>query len=391
MPANPQQLLHGIREFGRSLASSQATDRAARAEALRLLEHASRSSAELAARIDAAAAADPGLRCASPSEEELTSSFPSESVVPPPALVAVDGSQIAPDRHEELLFALINTGSVAFVPGSGTAPTTTLDTELLFGEQLLAGSDRLMSEGDLALRRDSAERRSLLHHALAPGSIALTDGPLELWGPKDPSDPRAFERALAEYLETLREIQARGLTLAGYIDKPGADLVIRMLEVDLAAVEGGMTGRSHHPLRGASDRQLFGNLLGPGCRSSVFELVSKSRPRYSGDLALRFFYLNVGDGPHPSVARVEIPEWVARDRLRVQILHATLLEQCRLLGFRPYPYILHRAHETARISMEEKQQIKLRLLLEMRSRGLEPENISAKSSAKAVSQRGGSH
>jgi hypothetical protein len=73
----------------------------------------------------------------------------------------------------------------------------------------------------------------------------------------------------------------------------------------------------------------------------------------------------------------------------VDALHRALLEQCALLAARPYPYILHRAHETARISMQESEQIKLRLILEMRSHGLEPEPASGKSSAKAVSSTTG--
>jgi hypothetical protein len=391
MPTNPQQLLQGVREFGKSLAGSQAAARTARADAHRLLQEASHAEGDLTARIHAAAAADTSLRCASPSEEGLAASIPAESTLPPPPLLAVDGSQIAPDRHEELLFGLINTGAVLFVPGSGAVPTVTQETQLLFGEGLVAGDGRLISEGDLALRRDAAERKSLLQHVLAPGSIALTDGPLELWGPKEPSDPKAFDRALAEYIDQLRELQRRGLTLAGYVDKPGADLVIRMLEVGQAAAESQPDGRGRHPLRGASDRHVFGSLLGSGCRSAVFELISSSRSRYSDDLALHFFYVNVGDEAHSAVARVEIPRWVAVDRGRIRVLHAALIEQCRLLGARPYPYVLHRAHETARISVQEKEQVKLHLLLEMRAQGLEPESPSAKSSAKSLPQRQGSH
>ena len=391
MPANPQQLLEHIREFGLGLAASQAADRAAREEALLLLREAARTPADLAARVEAEAAADPGLRCALPFEHGLASSFRCETTVRPPALLAVDGSQILPDRHEEILFGLINTGAVLLVPGSGAAPTVSSETQLLFGDQLRVGADRLISEGDLALRRDAAERSSLLKHMLAPGSIALTDGPLELWGPKDPADQKAFDRALAEYISQLREIQRRGLTLAGYVDKPGADLVVRMLEVGQADARAGQSDHGRRPLRGASDRHLFGGLLGAGCRSAVFELISSSRSRYLGDLALHFFYLNAGEESHPVIARVEIPKWVAVDSERLQILHAALLEQCQLLAARPYPYILHRAHETARISMQEKEQIKLRLLLEMRAQGLEPESASPKSSAKSVSQRRGSH
>jgi hypothetical protein len=391
MPANPQHLLQGVREFGKSLTAYDATERAARADALSMLHHIATAPSDLTARLEAAAASDTTLRCAMPFQEDVVASLPCESSASPAALLAVDGSQIVPDRHEEILFGLINTGSVLFIPGSGAAPSVASETQLLYGEQLFGGADRLLSEGDLALLRDAAERRSLLQHTLAPGSIALTDGTLELWGPKDPGDQRSFDRALSKYIDQLHEIQRRDMTLAGYVDKPGADLVIRMLEIAQADTQVRSAGRGQRPLRGATDRHLFGSLLGPGCRSAVFELISSSRTRYSGDLAIHFFYLNVGHESHPFVARVEVPRWVAADHQRIRTLHATLLEQCRVLGARPYPYILHRAHETARISLHEKEQIKLRLLLEMRAAGLTPEAVSGKSSAKAVSHRGGRH
>jgi len=129
--------------------------------------------------------------------------------------------------------------------------------------------------------------------------------------------------------------------------------------------------------------------LKPHERSAIFALQSSSALRYPEDLAIHFFYLNVGSESQPALARIEIPRWVARDQHRIGVLHQTLLDQCALLGARPYPYILHRAHETARISLQEREQIKLRLLLEMRNHGYEPEAVSGKDSAKSVSNSGG--
>jgi hypothetical protein len=115
-------------------------------------------------------------------------------------------------------------------------------------------------------------------------------------------------------------------------------------------------------------------------------LQSSSRSRYAGRLSICFFYLNVGTEGHPSIARVEIPQWVADSPGMLSSVHGVLVEQCALLAVRPYPYILHRAHETAKVSVEEKEQIKLRVLLELRRNGVEPEGPSGKSSAKIVSE-----
>jgi hypothetical protein len=54
------------------------------------------------------------------------------------------------------------------------------------------------------------------------------------------------------------------------------------------------------------------------------------------------------------------------------------------MGSRPYPYLLHRAHETAVVRYEEKNQIEQLLALELRRIHAEVGEISNKSSAKAL-------
>ena len=271
--------------------------------------------------------------------------------------------------------------------GSGAAPSIDVDTSLLYGSELFPNGGPLLSEGDIALRRDSAERAALLRLA-APASgpsIALIDGPLELWGPKDAASSNSFAAILEGYLRNLRELEKRGWLAAGYVDRPGADLVVRLLEVWKAAPQDLQHLSRFHPLHLCTDRWLFGQILGPGERSAVLQLSSSSRTRYVGSLGLHFFYLNAGSPGHPSIARVEIPAWVAQDPSSIELLHGALLGQCHVLGSRPYPYVLHRAHEVSSLSPAEIEQIKLRLLLELRNRGMEPEAASGKSSAKRAS------
>jgi hypothetical protein len=91
---------------------------------------------------------------------------------------------------------------------------------------------------------------------------------------------------------------------------------------------------------------------------------------YQDRLRLHFFYLNVGTAERPWLVRVEVPQWVAQAPALLELLHATLIEQCRALGTRPYPYALHRAHEVAVITREESQQIETMLLAEMQRQGV---------------------
>ena len=90
---------------------------------------------------------------------------------------------------------------------------------------------------------------------------------------------------------------------------------------------------------------------------------------------------------HPWPVRVEIPKWVADDEEKLNLLHGILVEQCRMMGSRPYPYLLHRAHETAVVKMEEKQQIEQMLAMELRRNNEDVDDGSFKQSAKDLPGR----
>ena len=183
-------------------------------------------------------------------------------------------------------------------------------------------------------------------------------------------------------LHKLRDIHA---TTAGYVDKPGADLVVRLLEVAKAGNGDLAEVRKYHPFKGVTDIELYRDLLPPGERSAIFGIQSRSSKPYQGQLGLHFFYLNVGRDEHPYLARVEIPAWVVDDSAMVDNLHAVLVSQCRMIGARAYPYLLHRAHETALVSLDDKEQVTQMIVNELRKRGLEVPGYSAKQYNKDVS------
>jgi len=51
-------------------------------------------------------------------------------------------------------------------------------------------------------------------------------------------------------------------------------------------------------------------------------------------------------------------------------LHALLVGQCAVMGMLSYPYALHRAHEIALVSREEKDQVTQMLLAAWRAEGM---------------------
>jgi hypothetical protein len=388
MALNFQQVFEKIRQIGLGAQKRRETLERLRKHAFSLLEAWAEKADELNDKLERARQADPSLRCAIPLLEPLNAA---RDRTPAPArltLIAADGSQIAPDRHASVFFSLVNVGAIVMQTGSGEAPEISTDSRLLYDDEIYTETGVLTAEA-IEQQRDIAERRKLLELAKQASGpvVALTDGPVELWGAKNGGEGD-YRKNLELHKSILSQLDSLGVTVAGYVDKPGADLVVRLLEIaQFSSEEQFKEVRKQHPLRGVTDRWMYGRILNAGQRSAVFGMQSGSRVHYTGSLSLHFFYLNVGDEKHPSLVRVEIPKWVADDPEKLNMLHAVLLDQCRVMGARPYPYILHRAHEVAVVKLEEKQQVEQMLELELRKSGAEMEEKSSKQSAKDLPGR----
>ena len=386
MPIDYQQIYAKIQEIGRGARERKKTLQERRTKARDWLNKYASELDALRSKVDAAKAIDQNIRCALPLDEPLASSYPKPDSDIQATLIAADGSQINPDRHAAIQFSLVNVGAITMRLNSGEAPKIDTESELLFGEDLLPNGFPL-SEGMVALKRDVAERTKLdeLSKGIKGQVVTFTDGPIELWGAKG-EDAKSYEEYTKKYMGVLSRLQSRGVITAGYVDKPSADLVIRLLEIMTADNDQLQKLREYHPLRGVSDRWLYGEkenpLLSPGHRSAIFHIQSSSEKSYKGVLSLHFFYLNVGTEGHPWPVRVEVPKWVVDDKEKLDLLHAVLVEQCRMMGSRPYPYLLHRAHETAVVKHEEKQQIEQLLTLELRKNNEDVADGSYKQSAK---------
>ena len=389
MPVDFQQINARIREIGAGARERQRLLGERAAEARKRLGNLDSELEFLRRRVEAAKAVDPSIRCALPVTESLSASFPPPPVPDQVTLIAADGSQINPDRHSPIQFGVVNVGAVIMRLRSGDVPQIRTESDLLYGEDLETNFGS-MTEGMVALRRDLKEREALdeLSKDLSGQIVTFTDGPIELWGAKG-EDAQAFSEFVEKYKSVLSRLGSRGVVTAGYVDKPAADLVVRLLEIASMTEQEFthlQTLRESHPLRGVADRWLYGEgeepLLPPGYRSAVFGLQSGSEKKYAGLLALHFFYLNVGSSGHPWPVRVEIPRWVVDDPNKLNLLHAVLVEQCGIMGSQPYPYLLHRAHETAVVGFQEKSQVEQMLALELRRQDQTPGDESHKQVAK---------
>lgn len=379
MPVNFPEIQQQIRQMG----AAAPTARALRDERLKiarqLLTDFSENLEALQQRIEQAAALVQNLRCAAPAGEPLLAVRPLPVQTPLCTLLAADGSQINPNRHDPVEYCVINLGAFRMQPGQRVVPTEITRTSLFYGKDLHTAEGPLTEE-IVAMRRDSLERSLLAELAEKESGpvLALTDGPMEPSRPPAPSP--IYNEQLANFIAALGRLHKMGAVSAGFVDKPASDLVVRMLELMLLPESDLRQAGTSRPLQGVSDAGMFSTFLPAGARTAVFAIQSHQTLKiFNGDLALNFFYLNVSaEGQKPWLARVEIPAWVAADPAKLDALHAVLIQQCQVLGGRSYPYALHRAHEVAVISFDEKNQLTSLIQAELARNGVEMGEASHK-------------
>jgi hypothetical protein len=283
-------------------------------------------------------------------------------------VVATDGSQIFPDRHEVAGCYLLNVGSVALSYGTGERPTLTSRPALFFQDDDLNvawnGRKIPVTPEVIGLKRTLLEMEELVGLAMegagrdAPPRLALVDGTLILWTLE--GKPNDFKQEMAgAYLHHLDALREAGVPIAAYISAPGSADVVNALRVGLcpyALANCDFCEYKHKPdplpcapIEGVTDAILFSRWLSNvGERSAVFRSASRILGEY-GEHEVCFFYLNVGT----EIARVEIPQWVAEDEELLHLVHSGVADQAE--KGRGYPVAIAEAHEQAVVRGAERE------------------------------------
>ena len=312
-------------------------------------------------------------------------------------ILATDGSHIDVDRHRSTRCYLINIGSV--VLRYGASPDAFLDSlpRLYAGDEDLViaptkGREQPIEGPLLGIKRSVDECHHLAELAaeLPPGSstLALLDGSLILWGLE--AYPEFVTETLLDrgFLNSLNEIRKlnkdRRLALASYISFPRSTDVVNALRVAICPHDPPDCDRYCPPgekrdcdtVAGIQDSQLFLSLLSPGERSALFISQSSVVKKHYGEHRVYFFYLRLED----EIARVEIPQWVARDENLLNLTHSLVLDQCR--RGHGYPVALSEAHEQAVVTTADRENF-----WQLVESSLVDEHIPSLGSAKSFSKK----
>jgi hypothetical protein len=387
-----------VEAMGQALAQRQAQDEDSLARARAALKQHAQVNAELRRKISLACEVDTSWRGAVPRGERLDERRSSVPDQVPATLIAVDGSQIYPDRHGIAPYYLLNIGSITLRQGSGSAPSTGSQPSLFFAqEELYDEKGRLRNVEHVNRERDRREiealaslaesEREALDGEFSRPVLALVDGPLLFWAPSPAGDPDgqdATQRQLAHFTQQLSRLRSAQAVPIGYVDRPSSANVLRTLE--LAELTPDQLNRENVRTRRYGllvDRMLFAD-LGPGERSGLFASTAVLNKDYAAaGHHIVFFYVNMArqEGEENAViARVELPEWAVQDPQRLDAVVGALYTDCELTGL---PYVLVRAHELAVVTNVERAELEKLLAQQMIRHGLSPQ-LSAKAAGKRM-------
>ncbi|MCS7285851.1 MAG: DNA double-strand break repair nuclease NurA [Anaerolineae bacterium] len=312
------------------------------------------------------------LGAAVPSNEPIDLQEPPKPVPSSFFAIAADGSQVQPDRHGIALYYLINIGSIVLRESSGETPIPRSMPFLFYRDEDLYEGNRLVQGSLLDVRRGLAELKEISERVKEVVEkarreetpiLALIDGTLLLWILEE--EKNLHQDKIRAYTEEMDKIRNAGALLAGFISRPRYCEVVDLLRLMHFGEETLKQPTLRRPWGRLTDATLF-SFLPKGWRSALFESPSVLNDYY-GENRVFFFYLNV----EGEIARVEVPEWIARDRELVAFIQGAILKQSENTG--GYPYVLERAHELAVIKAQERKSLEEMIERAMMRKGLIPQ------------------
>jgi hypothetical protein len=287
-------------------------------------------------------------------------------------VIAVDGSQIYPDRHQGSSCFLINIGSIVLHYGTAHAQVQFNSVPRVFTEHGDA-YEGLSSVDDInGIRQDLELKAGYDVSCVVRGQIKdqaplllLFDGSLIFWHLHTKEEKiRSF--FLQKYMVSLQQLYEQQILTASYISSPKSKELVNLVRFSMGDDADNQSGDDDMDC--IVDVAIAGFFLLPHTRSTVFQNNASISDYYPPALRPHFFYLHVGI----EIGRVEIPAWIASDELLVDLIAQIIVDQCRKGS--GYPVALAEAHEQAvvkgpdreffyhllqKISMSHNQQLRI--------------------------------
>ena len=317
-------------------------------------------------------------------------------ITTPHIVLATDGSQIAPSRHEIAYCYLINIGRVAIYYNSGIYPLLDNVPEVFYKTEDLYKARQwgIQTEQWMTLKRTVAENVALANLAMevipkaeTQPMLAFSDGALIHWELDDiPAEARSL--LLSDILTAWDALKSQQIPLAGYISAPRAAESTNFLRLELCPFEKPdchsncaakpLDAAPCSQLQSLRDGTLWQRFLKVGECSPLWKSQARILQEY-GEHQIYFCYLHVGT----EIARIEMPAWTAlNENLRSQALQIILTQVQKGYG---YPVALAEAHNQAVVTSSDRRRFFAILEQQMVKSGLRNVTTSYKESRKRSS------
>ncbi len=262
-------------------------------------------------------------------------------------VIATDGSQIYPDRHQGTSCFLINISSIFLKYGIETlfihksAPFVYGDNEIDCSADVV---DCIRQELEFLTGFETFKKNNSVDNNT---KLFLFDGSIIFWH-LDSKDAKTKELYLNKYLYCLQQFYKNNFLIAGYISMPKSRELVNLLKIQLCDFQINNCDL-YKSIDNLLDTHIANFYLDEYERSIIFKNHSSIVQTYPEYLHPHFFYLNVGQ----EIVRIEIPQWIAQDEKNVEIISKIIVDQCKK-GF-GYPICLAEAHEEAVIKNADRE------------------------------------
>ncbi|MGD2183542.1 DNA double-strand break repair nuclease NurA [Lusitaniella coriacea] len=311
---------------------------------------------------------------------------------------ATDGSQISPSHHEIAYCYLINIGRVMLHYGQSLHPLLDNLPEIYYKPEDLYISKQwgIRTDEWMGHCRTVSEAKALAEmacqwvkppgaHYLTP-NLAMVDGSLIYWFLEGmPTEAR--DRLLLPILDAWEELRQTKIPLIGYLSVARSSEATNFLRLQACRYDtpdclthcanlDRLPCQIVDPLR---DTTLWGNLLQPGQRGTLWRSSAKILDLYPESLRTHFCYVHVGE----EIARIEVPQWVIEDAdLFNQSLSIVLGQVYKGYG---YPVALAESHNQAVVRSRDRAHFFALLEQQMIRAGLRNVGTSYKEARKRSS------
>lgn len=311
-------------------------------------------------------------------EGDIDAVIPIEPYSKPYQLLAVDGSQIYPDKHQGTSCFLINVGTVELQYQTGKKGAELNAIPHVFTERLMLDNGEFVATTDMVnCKREELELEYGYDYYLRMKKedsknplVFLFDGSLIFWH-LESKEQNLKHYFLKKYCGQLKFFEKQKALLAGYISLPKSKEIINVVRTFL--LNFSFTKNPQELISYLVDTAIINFFLPPGARTTVFRNRSTISDFYPESVRPYFYYINVGH----EIARIEIPAYLAKDINALELLNSIILDQAQKGG--GYPVGIAEAHEQAVVKGADREffyhliekcsiQQKRRIMLSQKSR-----------------------